>query len=184
MFTWVLQFLRGKRAKANVAFNERERVDPVIQMVDESFIIGEVRVVDHIVQRRTQHAWEPVCYLPRQDEVKRTEDLPPLAPFGWRYEIGNVLWTFDGATWVRGVKWQEKPTMTRTSASVAPLRTTDPHSTDNGMMMTAVMMHSVISDDQPTSHRHHDSGHNHCNSRDDSSPSSDYGSNDGGGSCD
>jgi len=195
MFRWwsaLLTRLRGgSPTKQKVVFNERERIDPVIQLVDESFIVGEVRVVDQIVQRRTQHAWEPVCYLPKQEEVKRTEDLPALAPFGWRYVVDGVDWTFDGMVWVTNRVWYDKPTMFTRPFSVTPVPgrahvrstpvTTNPQPTDNGIMTTAMIASMASDDSSPTrnhSSSHHgsdDSCRNH-DSNDSGYSSSDFGS--------
>lgn len=195
MFKWwsaLLARLRGRApAKQKVAFNERERIDPVIQLVDESFIVGEVRVVDQIVQRRTRHDWEPVCYLPKQEEISRVEDLPALAPFGWRYVVDGVDWTFDGMVWVSNKVWHDKPTMFTRPFSVTPASgrahvrstpvTANPQPTDNGIMMTAMIASMASDDSSPTrshSSSHHDSDDNCRNhdSNDSGYSSSDFGS--------
>ncbi|QXO10161.1 hypothetical protein pEaSNUABM37_00200 [Erwinia phage pEa_SNUABM_37] len=228
MFKWVMRLLAGAVGNKpnNVTFNQREKVDPTIELIETGRLVGELRIEDGMLFMWKGTEWEGVCRIPDQGAVKSPSDLPIMAPFGHHYRIGADDWTWDGGSWVNNsamlrrqreeadqrrivelayrAEQAKKASQPRRQVIVTDQHHTgsrpigDPHPTDSGVLMTAVVVNSLLNDDAParshtTSHSRHDDTPSYTPSSHDtthhtphdSGPSHDYGSSDfGGGSFD
>jgi hypothetical protein len=176
-----------KAATSNVTFNERDRVEPTLQMVRPGLTIGQVELRGYDLYRWTKDGWVFVCRMPKHAEVRDIGDLPPEAPFNYCYVIGTDTWCWDGACWVKNshkldIKFDGRTNhVTRRQVNqihrASQLRNTgsehrvvDPHPTDNGGFATAVIMTQILDNDydRPTPtpqggsmHSHASTTHNH-----------------------
>lgn len=204
-----------------VSFQEKERIDPTLGMIDENAVDGETKLVGDEYFRYRQSRWEFVCRIPKASEVKTPGDLPPEAPFNYCYVISGNTWCWDGSCWVNNAKIDLTVQGVR-RGNGQPIKVTPPvrqvtqrrdlssdhrisdtRPTDNGALITAVMVSQILDTDhdRPTptpsggsSHigsssnhsRHDDTPSYHSPSHDTHhTPSStDYGSDFGGGGFD
>lgn len=221
---WSWLFGVEEKVPPKVEFKEKDRIDPTLEMVRSGNTIGQVELRGYDMYRWTENGWVFVHRMPKASEVKKPSDLPSDAPLSYCYVIDGDTWCWDGACWVAnnhqynvvfdGKTNHVKPTPAPIKVTPPPRqviqrhdigsthRVSDPHPSDNGMLMTALVMSQVMDTDhdRPTSSpqggsmhtgsssshsRHDDTPSYHSPSHDTHhSPSSDYGSDFGGGGFD
>lgn len=224
MSLWNWLFGKEDLTPPKVEFKDRDRVDPTLEMVKAGTTIGQVELRGYDMYRWTQNGWEFVHRMPKASEVKSPSDLPSDAPLSYCYVIEGNTWCWDGACWVvndhrynivfDGKTNHVKPIgspikvtppvrqVTQRRDLGSDLRVSDPHPTDNGALITAVMVSQILDNDYdrpaPTpsggsthigsssNHSRHDDTPTHHSPSHDThhTPSSDYGSDFGGSSFD
>jgi hypothetical protein len=153
-----------KAATSNVTFNERDRVEPTLQMVRPGLTIGQVELRGYDLYRWTKDGWVFACRMPKQAEVRDIDDLPPEAPFNYCYVIGTDTWCWDGACWVKNdykldIKFDGRTNnVTRRQVNQvhrasqlnntgSEHRVVDPHPTDSGMIATGLLITQIMDSD-------------------------------------
>lgn len=164
MGLWNWLFGKEEKTPPKVEFKDRDRVDPTLEMVKAGTTIGQVELRGYDMYRWTENGWEFVCRMPKASEVRSLDDLPPEAPFSYCYVIGADTWCWDGACWVKNnhqlditfngrtnhVTRRQVNQVHRASQmnnTGSDHRVSDPHPTDNGALMTAIMVTQILDTD-------------------------------------